>query len=338
MEHGPRSHPGVEMRVQGTHGGGEWGSRAAAPMGDQADWMSQLCPQLWDVPLHHLSIPGSHDTMTYCLNRKSRISRASSWLLHLLGRVVPFITGPVVMKWSVTQTLDVTQQLDAGVRYLDLRIAHAPEGSTRNLCFVHMMYTKALVEDTLTEIAEWLQSHPREVVILACRNFEGMTCELHDYLAGCIVNIFGDMLCPSGEVPTLRQLWAREQQVIVSYEDEATVSRYDQLWPAIPYWWGNAVKTDVLLRFLETMKGQGRPDGLFVAGINITENLCYILLHPVDSLEEMTRRSLPLMTEWVCAQQPGQSPQCTNIIAGDFVDADGFVSKVISLNCKLLSP
>lgn len=232
----------------------------------------------------------------------------------------------------------MTQQLDAGVRYLDLRIAHAPEGSTRNLCFVHMMYTKALVEDTLTEIAEWLQSHPREVVILACRNFEGMTCELHDYLAGCIVNIFGDMLCPSGEVPTLRQLWAREQQVIVSYEDEATVSRYDQLWPAIPYWWGNAVKTDVLLRFLETMKGQGRPDGLFVAGINITENLCYILLHPVDSLEEMTRRSLPLMTEWVCAQQPGQSPQCTNIIAGDFVDADGFVSKVISLNCKLLSP
>ncbi|NP_001268741.1 PI-PLC X domain-containing protein 1 isoform 2 [Mus musculus] len=209
---------------------------------------------------------------------------------------------------------------------------------TEPMLRAHDVHEGAGGGDTLTEIAEWLQSHPREVVILACRNFEGMTCELHDYLAGCIVNIFGDMLCPSGEVPTLRQLWAREQQVIVSYEDEATVSRYDQLWPAIPYWWGNAVKTDVLLRFLETMKGQGRPDGLFVAGINITENLCYILLHPVDSLEEMTRRSLPLMTEWVCAQQPGQSPQCTNIIAGDFVDADGFVSKVISLNCKLLSP
>lgn len=67
------------------------------------------------------------------------------------------------------------------------------------------------------------------------------------------------MLLPTQEVPTLGQLWAREQQVIVSYEDEATVSRYDQLWPAIPYWWGNAVKPDVLLRFLETMKGHGRP-------------------------------------------------------------------------------
>lgn len=67
------------------------------------------------------------------------------------------------------------------------------------------------------------------------------------------------MPLPTQEVPTLRQLWARGQQVIMSYEDEATVSRYDQLWPAIPYWWGNAVKTDVLLRFLETKKGQGRP-------------------------------------------------------------------------------
>lgn len=32
------------------------------------------------------------------------------------------------------------------MRYLDLRIAHAPGGSARNLCFVHMMYTKTLVE------------------------------------------------------------------------------------------------------------------------------------------------------------------------------------------------
>lgn len=53
-------------------------------------------------------------------------------------------------------------------------------------------------QDTLTEISEWLESHPREVVILACRNFEGMTQDLHEYLVTCIKNIFGDMLCPRG--------------------------------------------------------------------------------------------------------------------------------------------
>lgn len=58
--------------------------------------------------------------------------------------------------------------------------------------------TQPLLQDTLTEISEWLESHPREVVILACRNFEGMTEDLHEYLVSCIKNIFGDMLCPRG--------------------------------------------------------------------------------------------------------------------------------------------
>ncbi|XP_027280547.1 PI-PLC X domain-containing protein 1 isoform X2 [Cricetulus griseus] len=314
------------------------GAAGQNPSCCNADWMALLCPRLWDVPLHHLSIPGSHDTMTYCLSRKSPISQAQSRLLHLLGRVAPCITRPMVLKWSVTQALDITQQLDEGVRYLDLRIAHMTGGSERNLHFVHMIYTTALVEDTLTEISEWLESHPREVVILACRNFEGMTDELHEYLVGCIKNIFGDMLCPRGDIPTLRQLWARGQQVIVSYEDEASVGRHVELWPGISYWWGDKVKSQALLHYLETMKSCGRPGGLFVAGINLTENVEYVLAHPSGSLERMTLPNLPSLSAWVREQRPGPGSHCTNIIAGDFVGADTFVSDVIRLNLKLLWP
>lgn len=32
--------------------------RGPCPRDVNADWMSALCPRLWDVPLHHLSIPG----------------------------------------------------------------------------------------------------------------------------------------------------------------------------------------------------------------------------------------------------------------------------------------
>lgn len=346
--------------------------------------MSALCPRLWDVPLHHLSIPGSHDTMTYCLNKKSPISQEESRLLQLLNKVFPCITRPVVLKWSVTQVLDVTQQLDAGVRYLDLRIAHMLRGSEKNLHFVHMVYTTALVEDTLTEISEWLERHPREVVILACRNFEGLTEDLHEYLISCIKTIFGDMLCPRGadrklrgwllvttasrdgfrnlrsragrggshlpsqhsgrpmgwadrkEAATLRQLWARGQQAIVSYDHERSLARHRELWPGIPYWWGNKVKTDALIRYLETMKSCGRPGGLFVAGINLTENLPYVLAHPSESLEKMTTANLPCLRAWVREQCPGPGSRCTNIIAGDFVGDDSFVSDVIALNRKLL--
>ncbi|XP_042782542.1 PI-PLC X domain-containing protein 1 [Panthera leo] len=304
--------------------------------GTNADWMSALCPLLWDVPLHHLSIPGSHDTMTYCLDKKSPIAQSQSRLLQLLGKVLPCITRPFVLKWSTTQVLGVTEQLDAGVRYLDLRVAHLPEGSEKNLHFVHMVYTTALVEDTLTEISEWLESHPQEVVILACRDFDGLTDNLHEYLVACINNIFGDMLCPRGEVPTLNQLWTRGQQVILSYEEASVVSRHRELWPGIPYWWGDQVKPQELIHYLEHMKRCGRPGGLFVAGINLTENLTYILAHPSESLEKMTLPNLPYLRAWVREQCPGPGVRCTNIIAGDFIGADTFVSDVIRLNDKLL--
>ena len=64
---------------------------------------------------------------------------------------------------------------------------------------------------------------------------------------------------PLQEVPTLRQLWSRGQQVIVSYEDESSLRRHHELWPGVPYWWGNRVKTEALIRYLETMKSCGRP-------------------------------------------------------------------------------
>ncbi|XP_068929014.1 PI-PLC X domain-containing protein 1 isoform X2 [Petaurus breviceps papuanus] len=258
-----------------------------------AQWMSELPPRLWDIPLHHLSIPGSHDTMTYCLNKKSPVSQNESKLLQVLNKVVPCITRPVILKWSTTQ-------------------------------------------DTLTDISEWLQNHPKEVVILACRNFEGMTAELHQYLVTCIKNIFGKTLCPRGELLTLKHLWRHGYRVIVSYEDEITMHRHKELWPGIPYWWGNKVKRDDLICYLESMKESGRPDELFVAGINLTENFPYIMAHPSGSLKKMTLPNLPYLNAWVQKQCPGPGTKCTNIIAGDFVGSDSFVSDVIALNQKLL--
>lgn len=76
--------------------------------------------------------------------------------------------------------------------------------------------------------------------------------------------------------------------------------------------------------------------GLFVAGINLTENLEYVLVHPSKSLEKMTLPNLPYLCSWVREQQPGPGGGCTNIIAGDFIGADTFVNDVIRLNDKLL--
>ncbi|KAB0340445.1 hypothetical protein FD754_023127 [Muntiacus muntjak] len=191
------------------------------------------------------------------------------------------------------------------------------------------------VKNTLTEILVWLENQPLEVVILTYRNFQGMMEDLHEYLMGCIKNISGDMLCPHGlsrgqrlpmllaagalgftEVPTLCQLWSHGQQVILSYKDETSMSQHEELRPSIFYWWGNQMKPRDFIHYLEHMKSCSHPGRLLMAGINLTENLEFVLVHPACSLEKLIH--------------------CTNTIAGDFIWANGFVGDDIGLNRKLL--
>nr|XP_006135901.1 PI-PLC X domain-containing protein 1 isoform X3 [Pelodiscus sinensis] len=258
---------------------------------ENGHWMSQLPETLWDVPLYNLSLPGSHDTMTYCLDKSSDICVNESKLLQMLDKCMPFIVHPIIMKWSKTQ-------------------------------------------DVLLEIFKWLQAHPQEVVILACRNFVGLTRELHCHLISCIKKIFHSKLCPRDVVPTLRNMWTNCYQVIISYEDVTEVMTHCELWPAIPYWWGNKTTAHDLIQYLESMKQNGRPEGFFVAGINLTEDLEYILAHPFGSLKKMTLSSLPYLIGWIKQQHPGPERKCINIIAGDFIGNEDFVTDVIELNKK----
>ena len=57
----------------------------------------------------------------------------------------------------------------------------------------------------------------------------------------------------------LHQLWSQGQQVILSYKDEASMSQHAELWPSIPYWWGNQVKPRDLVHYLELMKSCSHP-------------------------------------------------------------------------------
>uniref|UniRef100_A0A3Q2TTH4 Phosphatidylinositol specific phospholipase C X domain containing 1 n=1 Tax=Gallus gallus TaxID=9031 RepID=A0A3Q2TTH4_CHICK len=173
---------------------------------ENAQWMSKLPEKLWDTPLFNLSLPGSHDTMTYCLDKNSAVSGNESKLVKFLNKCMPCIVRPIIMKWSITQVLTVTEQLEAGVRYLDFRIAHKSSDPSTNLYFVHMVYTTVIVQDILWEVLKWLETHPQEVVILACRNFDGLTKKLHCHLITCIKQIFQCKLCPRNKHSSLRGL------------------------------------------------------------------------------------------------------------------------------------
>ncbi|XP_068448882.1 uncharacterized protein [Clinocottus analis] len=300
-------------------------------------WMSHLPCALWDTPLYHLAIPGSHNAVTYCLDMDdgSPVDLTQPDLLQKLDRFMKPLIRPFVYKWAVTQDYNIKQQLDSGVRYCDLRIAHRPNDNSTDLYFYHGVYTTLTVETVLLEIREWLDARPREVLILSFSHFLGLSQELHSLLLSTIRSVFSSRLCPKTEPLTLRNLWSLGHSVIVSYEHNLS-SCHAELWPHIPYWWANKCRADALIQEFEDRKQHGRPGGFFVTGINLTEDLKYICTHPTESLKDLVTSTYPALLGWVREQTPGCRPGSLNIIAGDFVSESRFVPTVVALNEKLL--
>ncbi|KAM9384702.1 PI-PLC X domain-containing protein 1 isoform 1-T1 [Pholidichthys leucotaenia] len=301
----------------------------------QQDWMSGLPEQLWDIPLTNLAIPGSHDAMSYCLDITSPLIRSESDFLRLLDSVLCCFTRPVIFKWATTQDKTIEEQLSMGIRYFDLRIAHKQKDVSNDLYFTHVIYTHLTVLETLVSVASWLRSHPKEIVILDCSHFEGMDKSCHNSFILSIKKLFGLKLCPRKEPDlTLRSLWASGYQVILRYDDQIA-EKYPELWLELPYWWANQRTAEGVIRYLE-LGHAGRPEGFFVAGLNLTADRIFITKNPKKSLRTLTYENWGHLREWLEEQTPGSGSQSFNIIAGDFVGTLPLCSLVISLNQKLL--
>uniref|UniRef100_A0A3Q2G6X3 Phosphatidylinositol-specific phospholipase C X domain-containing protein n=1 Tax=Cyprinodon variegatus TaxID=28743 RepID=A0A3Q2G6X3_CYPVA len=54
-----------------------------------SNWMSRLPEELLDVPLWNLAIPGSHDSMSFCLDLSSPVLGSEPFLLRLTDRLLP---------------------------------------------------------------------------------------------------------------------------------------------------------------------------------------------------------------------------------------------------------
>lgn len=54
-------------------------------------------------------------------------------------------------------------------------------------------------------------------------------------------------------------MWSSGYQVILSYDKIEQLIKHIELWPAIPYWWGNKDTAQKLIEFLAKRKQSGRP-------------------------------------------------------------------------------
>jgi hypothetical protein len=162
-------------------------------------WMEDLAPQIGDRPLSELRIPGTHDAGSFSISRTDPVlsdAQNDAGTAQFEG-----IPTRRVADYVYTQNLTFTEQLDQGIRYLDFRLTCDADGM-----FIVHVFRGAPIGDALTEIAAWVDAHPREVLFLdvqknygcADRTYDvdGVEVNGNDLFTDLVRQAFGTELAP----------------------------------------------------------------------------------------------------------------------------------------------
>ena len=126
-----------------------------------------------NLTLSDISLPGTHDTLSYDLSLEisddglERFDQLNRLLHAFSGGTIQLLPGELedfLRDQSKTQRLNITEQLNGGVRFLDIRIIMEQEGHA--WYGVHFMQTKQPVMDYLEQIRQWLDDHPQEIIVI----------------------------------------------------------------------------------------------------------------------------------------------------------------------------
>ncbi|XP_041823831.1 PI-PLC X domain-containing protein 2 isoform X2 [Melanotaenia boesemani] len=245
----------------------------------------------------------------------------------------------VMVKWSMTQNMTFREQLDAGIRYFDLRVSSKPGEPGNEIYFIHGLFGHK-VRDGLLEINSFLGRHKKEVVFLDFNHYYAMETEHHVYLISMLQEVFGSKLCSHSTVEsiTLDFLWEKKSQVIVFYH-HPSAQGIPVMWPGykIPAPWANTTEPNKLIQFLESTRKERAKHGTFhVTQAILTPTVNTVATGLIWGLRNyLVERNLPTIMSWVETQRPGVGG--VNIITSDFVDLTDFANIVIKLNNLLLS-
>ncbi|MGH3899085.1 MAG: phosphatidylinositol-specific phospholipase C [Pseudonocardiaceae bacterium] len=113
----------------------------------QTSWMHDI-PD--DAPVTTLSIPGTHDSCC--------------------------VDGP--LGFGKTQNLDLTDQLNSGIRFLDIRLAHYQDNLFAHHDVVHMGKSYA---DILSICINFLERHPSETILMSVKEEERFDSRLGSF-------------------------------------------------------------------------------------------------------------------------------------------------------------
>jgi hypothetical protein len=146
----------------------------SSPSAALSSWMTCLLPIIGNLTVLDLQLPGTHDTLSFDLSNRiadnaNDIDPALASFLHDLIRPPVAFVGDFIKTMAVTQRQSIPQQLDAGMRFLDLRctFSRPPAAGAYEWVGLHFVETVLAFTEYLADIRRWLDAHPQELIVLS---------------------------------------------------------------------------------------------------------------------------------------------------------------------------
>ena len=188
-------------------------------------WMKYYGDVLGKLCLTELTLPGTHDSGTYQPNS--------------------FVPDGFLR----TQSMSLRDQLNLGIRVLDLRIGQNKPG---NYVISHDQYrTRYSLSDALQEIVGFIRGTGKEIVILDFHRFNNLGQGDFDFdqLKAQVKGLLeGYCLLPVSQGHTLSEIWQTcgRQRIVVAWNDNGTRDAA-YMWPGVNQgWYGDAKTPDQL--------------------------------------------------------------------------------------------
>ena len=305
--------------------------------------MAKLPEAVKQRRLDQIKLLGTHDSGAYQLDLNASTPMEQTPILDLfkdLAEVDP-VAYQVLENLTLSQPLSIFEQLEQGVRALDLRILY--NNITQEFYLSHSFATEKLIP-VLYKIGYFLSQHPGEIlVIVMADDYEHVeqTSPYNSEAAVIIQSAMGDFLIPvssSGNITdnmTLNDLVAQNQRVLINFENF--------FWPSgvLNQYWPNGQTANESMSVIETYLPEFSKLGqnlLNLVFFTVTPDASSILKNLIadwtgknfpDSLFDWAARMYPRALDFIALNLKKLAD--LNIISVD-APSDAYVQRVIDWN------
>jgi hypothetical protein len=171
-------------------------------------WMEENYYYLKDIPANKIIVPGTHCSASYKISKHQNISPSFFTRFLMKMGVGMKLTRKMISKWILTQELCILEQLENGVRYLDLDIGY---DNKKNNFYITHTFALTTLANIMYQIKEFLDNNMNELLFITIKpdssmiftNKHAMTCMyiIDSILGNSIVKNEND-----GKFPTYGEL------------------------------------------------------------------------------------------------------------------------------------